>query len=556
MAVPGRRLELGVELHAHVPRVHRLRQLDHLGQLLALGDRGDHEAGVLQALQVLLVGLVAVAVALGDDVAIDAVRDGAGLDVRALRAQAHRAAEVGVGIAPLDRAVGVLPLVDQGDDRVLGVRLELGGVGIGQAGHVAGVLDGGDLHAQADAQVRDAVLAGVLCGDDLALDATLAEAAGHEDRVVLRQLVGGCGRQRLGVDILDVDLDVVVHAGVAQRLVERLVRVRQLGVLAGHRDRDLALRVGDFLDQPVPATEIGRLGQQLELHADHLVQALLVEHAWHLVDRVRVPDRDHAMQRDVGEQGDLLALLVRDRAVGAAEQGVRLDADLAHLLHRVLGRLGLQLARGGDPRHVGQVDKRGVRRAELQGHLAHGFEERQRLDVTHRAADFHDRHVHRVGRADTGAAAHIVLDLVGDVRDDLHGLAEVVAAALLLQHRGVDLAAGEVVGLAHARRDEALVVAQVQVGLGAVVGDEHLAVLERRHRPRIDVQIGIQLDQRDLEATGFKNGSQGSRGDAFAQRGHDTAGDEDELGHVERPSLADAAGGWAPGEQLSGGPWW
>jgi hypothetical protein len=27
--------------------------------------------------------------------------------------------------------------------------------------------------------------------------------------------------------------------------------------------------------------------------------------------------------------------------------------------------------------------------------------------------------------------------------------------------------------------DEALVVAQVQVGLGAVVGDEHLAVLER-----------------------------------------------------------------------------
>ena len=50
--------------------------------------------------------------------------------------------------------------------------------------------------------------------------------------------------------------------------------------------------------------------------------------------------------------------------------------------------------------------------------------------------------------------------------------------------RVVDLAGGEVVLLAHARRQEALVVAEVEVGLGAVVGDEHLAVLERAHRAR------------------------------------------------------------------------
>jgi hypothetical protein len=33
------------------------------------------------------------------------------------------------------------------------------------------------------------------------------------------------------------------------------------------------------------------------------------------------------------------------------------------------------------------------------------------------------------------ASADRRLDLVGDVRDDLHGLAEVVAAPLLLDHR-------------------------------------------------------------------------------------------------------------------------
>jgi len=37
-------------------------------------------------------------------------------------------------------------------------------------------------------------------------------------------------------------------------------------------------------------------------------------------------------------------------------------------------------------------------------------------------------------------------------------------------------------------------VAKIQVGFRAVVGDEYLAVLERAHRPRIDVDIRIELD--------------------------------------------------------------
>ena len=55
---------------------------------------------------------------------------------------------------------------------------------------------------------------------------------------------------------------------------------------------------------------------------------------------------------------------------------------------------------------------------------------------------------------------------------------EIVAAALLLDHRHVDLAGGDVVVPGHARRGEALVVAEVEVGLAAVVGDVDLAVLD------------------------------------------------------------------------------
>ena len=43
---------------------------------------------------------------------------------------------------------------------------------------------------------------------------------------------------------------------------------------------------------------------------------------------------------------------------------------------------------------------------------------------------------------------------------------------------------------------EALVVAEIEVGLGAVLGDEDLAVLERAHGARIHVDVGIELEHR------------------------------------------------------------
>jgi hypothetical protein len=254
----------------------------------------------------------------------------------------------------------------------------------GRPGLVARVLDRRDLHAEADAEVRNAVLAGELRGEDLALDAALAEAARHQDRIEAAQVADVRRVQVFRIDVLDLDPRVVVDAGVAQRLVQRLVRVGQIDVLAAHRDRDLVLRVLDLVHEVVPARQVGRLRVQVELRADQLVEPLRVQHARHLVDRVGVPHRDHAELGHVREQRDLRALVVGDRPVGAAEQGVRHDADLAQLLHAVLGRLGLQLAGGGDPRHQGQVQERAVGRAHAQAHLAHRLEERQRFDVADR----------------------------------------------------------------------------------------------------------------------------------------------------------------------------
>src|SRR6185369_5432620 len=52
MPVPWGGLEFRVELHPHEPGMHVLRQLDDFGQVLALGHRRDHQAGLAQLVQV------------------------------------------------------------------------------------------------------------------------------------------------------------------------------------------------------------------------------------------------------------------------------------------------------------------------------------------------------------------------------------------------------------------------------------------------------------------------------------------------------------------------
>ena len=246
---------------------------------------------------------------------------------------------------------------------------------------------------------------------------------------------------------------------------------------------------------------------------DHdVVELLIVQQQRDLVDAVDVDGGNYRAFLDVGEQRNLAPLGRRQRPVGPAQQDIRLDTDGAQFLDRVLRRLGLDLAGGGDIGHQRQVHEQRALVAELDAHLANRLQERQRLDVTDRAAD--------LDHGDIGIVrtlADAVLDLVGDVRDDLHGGAEVIAAPLLADHAFVDLAGGEIVVLRHGGADEALVVPEVEVGFRAVVGDEHLAVLERAHGARIDIDVGIELQQRHLETAGLQQCAQRGRCDAFAQ---------------------------------------
>ena len=65
--------------------------------------------------------------------------------------------------------------------------------------------------------------------------------------------------------------------------------------------------------------------------------------------------------------------------------------------------------------------------------------------------------------------------------------------------------------------DEALVVAEVEVGLATVVGDEDLAVLEGVHGARVDVDVGVELLHRHPQAPALEQPAERGRGQALAQ---------------------------------------
>ena len=103
------------------------------------------------------------------------------------------------------------------------------------------------------------------------------------------------------------------------------------------------------------------------------------------------------------------------------------------------------------------MDEAAVVAALLQAHLPDGLQEGLALDIAGGAADLGNDHI------GLGGGSHVVdvaLDLVGNVGDDLDGLAQIGTLTLLVQHVPVHLAGGQVGVLIQVLVDEALVVAR------------------------------------------------------------------------------------------------
>ena len=225
----GRERNSGMELAGDEARV--VGQLDDLDQLLLGPDPRDAQPVLLEALQVVVVDLVAVAVALLDDPLP--------VQPRGQRALGQRRSGRGPSrmVPPLSATVALLG--QEVDHRVRRRRRRTR-----RSWRRRARTRGARTRSPRTACPRQMpkkgtpLLARVAHRLDLALDAAVAEAA----------RAPGCRRRRakwaaapsrsmlLGVDPLHLHAGVVGDAAVGERLVQALVGVLELDVLADHRD--------------------------------------------------------------------------------------------------------------------------------------------------------------------------------------------------------------------------------------------------------------------------------------------------------------------------------
>ena len=319
----------------------------------------------------------------------------------------------------------------------------------------------------------------------------------------------------------------------AQGLCHRKIGVVELDVFSYQADADGAGAGLDALHHllPIPQVRLGHIDVQFP--ADDGGKACLFQIQGRFVQDGQGQVLDNAVGLHIAEIGDFPEdAFVGDGLVTAQDDDVRGNAHALQLLYRVLGGLGLVLAGGLEIGHQGHVDVQGVVRPHLVPHLADGLDKGLAFDVADGAADLRDDDVR------PGLAAHAVdetLDLVGDVGDGLHRAAQILSPPLLGDDVGIDLSRGQVGELVQVLVDEPLIVAQVQVGLRAVLGDIDLAVLIGAHGAGVHVDIGVQLLGRHLQAPGLQQTPQGCCRDPFSQTGDHTAGHKNILCH-DHPS--------------------
>ena len=79
------------------------------------------------------------------------------------------------------------------------------------------------------------------------------------------------------------------------------------------------------------------------------------------------------------------------------------------------------------------------------------------------------------------------------MRNDLNRFSEKTSLAFFLDDRQVDLPRRVVAITRQGAAGESFVVAEVQIGLAAVIKHIHFPVLIRAHRARIHVDVGVEL---------------------------------------------------------------
>ena len=144
------------------------------------------------------------------------------------------------------------------------------------------------------------------------------------------------------------------------------------------------------------------------------------------------------------------------------------------------------------------MDKQTVLTSLLQRNLSYSFKEGLGFNISYCAADFCNYHICVCLFADP---VNEFLNLVCYMGNNLHGRAEVFSASLFIKYIPVDLTGSQVGVFIQVLVNKALIMTEVKVGFGTVLGYIHLAMLKGAHRSGVNIDVRIQLLSRYLKTS-------------------------------------------------------
>ena len=446
-----------------------------------------------------IVELVAMAMALIDKLGVIGL---AGQRIRInlarIQTKAHRAAHV----------LDIKLLRHEVDNRMRAVRIELGAVGISHTADVTRKLDNSALHSQADTEERQLMLTCILNSLNLALDAAVAEAARYEHAVYAGHNLVHIGIicfDFLGVNPFDSQLSLIRNCCVTQRFRDRDIGILQRNIFADNGNGYFfIIFFQDAGHHIMPTAHILRLVLHVQLAQNNAVQSLLLHEHRHLIDASGRKVLDNCVRVNVAEHSHFFTHFLRNRLFTAADDDIRRNTDAAQLLNAVLRRLGLQLARCRNVRHQRNMDIQDIIFANILFNLTNRLQEGQAFNIAYCATDFRDNEISIILLAD---AENALLDFIGNVRNNLHRTAQIITTAFFIYYTLVNLTCSGIGILRQVDINKAFIMSQIQICFCTVISNEHLAVLIRTHRPRVNIDIRVELLDGDSVATTLKQAS-------------------------------------------------
>ena len=488
MRIKHRAAILRMILRAHIP----LERWDfhHFHQMGFRVFAHTHHAGCLKLSAEFFVKFVAMAMTLrdiGTSVCFSNFR--ATLQMAGITAQTHCATHIG----------DTLLLLHQVNHIIGCVGVHLGTVGRFHTEHIACKFHHHALHTQTNAKGGHIVGAAPFQRHIFAFSASLAESgrhyhAIHTGKFFFHIAIG----ESLRTDVLNFHFVVAIGGGLKQRFINRFVSILQFHIFAHQPYGELLGGIAQVVEIFVPRPQIGFSGEWgVGFLQYNIVEFLLVHHQGHLIDGRRIHTLHHRIFRHITELCHLAEHTLGNVHLGAKHQHIGLNTHLLKLLHGVLRGLGFQFFSRTNVGHIGEVNAHALP-TELPAQLTHSFEERQRLDITHRATYFGN---HKVVFAIAAKMLHRIFNFIGDVGHHLHGFSQIVAATLFINHTLINSTRGHIAGTRSANIGKAFVMTQVKVRLVAIFGYITFAMFVGIEGAGVNIDIGVEFLNRYIETT-------------------------------------------------------